>query len=348
MLSQLDKMREGLERDRNLFQNLPKIEEKIKFLLRYAILAPSTHNTQPWLFKIQGNTCSVHYNPQLKLKYADPKSRDLYISLGCAIENLIIAAKYYGQETEIVYLANDNNDNLVTTISFTEGKNKDDLAPLIETILHRVNTRGSFIKEKISSDYINQLKNLIDNCAEDGIGIEIVTAEEKIKQIANLTQQGMRLAHANKDFRREMSKWITSNYSRRNEGMIGYSMNMPGPISLFISKAIRFFNMGPIMGKINYLSVSTSPFIFVFTAPELKAETWIKLGRLAERLMLELQKDDYKTSIYLASIEIGDLYKQVREIIGAKNEPQFIFAAGKMKKKFRTTPRHDLEKKLLD
>jgi hypothetical protein len=340
-------MRDKLVRDKNLFFALSGFEEKIKFLLRYAILAPSTHNTQPWLFKVTGDNCAIHYNPELKLKYADPKSRDLYISLGCAIENLIIAAKYYGLESAITYSANDNDDNLVATISFKEGENKSDLAPLIETILHRVNTRGTFTKEKIDPSYLEQLESLINRCAENGVGVKIVADPMEIEKIAGLTQQGMRLAHSNKAFRREMSRWITSNYSRRNEGMIGYSMNMPGFISLFLSRVIRWFNMGSIMGKINYLSVSTSPFVFVFTAPELRAETWIKLGRLAERLMLELQKDGYNTSIYLASIEIGDLYREVQKIIGAQDEPQFIFAAGRMNKEFRTTPRHELVKKLL-
>ncbi|MCX6712350.1 MAG: hypothetical protein NT041_01510, partial [Candidatus Vogelbacteria bacterium] len=175
----------------------------------------------------------------------------------------------------------------------------------------------------------------------------IVTKKDEVQKIAELTQQGMRLAHANKAFRREMSHWITSNYSKRNEGMIGYSMNMPGFISLFLSRVIRRFNMGLVMGKINYLSVSTSPFVFVFTTPELKAETWLKLGRLIERLMLELQKDNYNTSIYLASIEIGDLYQEVQKIIESPNEPQFIFAAGRMAKEFKTTPRHEVAKKLL-
>jgi nitroreductase len=28
--------------------------EQLKFILNYAILSPSSHNTQPWLFKIVG------------------------------------------------------------------------------------------------------------------------------------------------------------------------------------------------------------------------------------------------------------------------------------------------------
>ncbi len=347
MEARLDKMRNQLVQEKDLFFGLTNIEEKIKFLLRYTILAPSTHNTQPWLFKVQKNICSVYFDPQLKLKYADPKSRDLYISIGCAIENLVIAAKYYGQKTEIIYSADDNVGNLIATVSFEDEEDKKDLSSLIKTILHRTNARGPFIREKIDQSYIAKLKDLISRWSEDGINVKIITTPAEIEKIASLTQQGMRLAHSDKNFRREMSRWIISNYSRRNDGMIGYSMNMPGPISLFVSKVIRFFNMGPIMGKINYLSVSTSPFVFIFTAPKPRAETWIKLGRLIERLMLELQNDGYNTSIYLASIEIGNFYQEVKKIIGSQDDPQFVFAAGRMDKQFRTTPRHKLKDKLL-
>ena len=30
-------------------------EEKLRFLLNYAVLAPSGHNTQPWLFRLSGD-----------------------------------------------------------------------------------------------------------------------------------------------------------------------------------------------------------------------------------------------------------------------------------------------------
>ena len=34
-------------------------EEKLTFLLRYAILAPSSYNTQPWNFNISGNQIDI-------------------------------------------------------------------------------------------------------------------------------------------------------------------------------------------------------------------------------------------------------------------------------------------------
>ena len=44
-------------------------EEKILFLLRYAILSPSTHNSQPWLFKVKGSVCEIYFDTTSRLWY---------------------------------------------------------------------------------------------------------------------------------------------------------------------------------------------------------------------------------------------------------------------------------------
>lgn len=351
MQVKIDKMRCKLKEDKDLFFALSSIEEKIKFLLRYAVLAPSTHNIQPWLYRVRNNTCELLFNPELKLKYADQKGRDLYISLGCTLENLILAARYYGLKENIAYEANDNDDNRVATILFEEMNEGPDerYQNLLETMLARVNTRGPFIDKKVSPELISKLEDLSDtDYSSLGIQINFIEDKEKIKKMAELTAKGMKLAHGNKAFRREMSHWIVNNYTRRKEGMIGYSMNMPGPISFFISSVIKYFNMGSIMGKLNLMSVSSAPLLCLVTAPKNEAETWIKIGRLAERTILELNDKGLSTSIYLASIEMGDLYQEVRKIVNSADDPQFAFVAGYMTGTFRTTPRHEPTAKLLN
>src|SRR3989338_7328667 len=93
------------------FFMLKNSAEKIKFLLRYAILAPSTHNSQPWFFKIENNSCKIYADfEKYTIIEADPIKRDLYISLGCLIENLIVAAKYYNVFDRIEYCLEKGND----------------------------------------------------------------------------------------------------------------------------------------------------------------------------------------------------------------------------------------------
>lgn len=48
------------------------LREKLEQFLKYAILAPSSHNTQPWLFKIVGeDTIEVYADDSRWLKIAD-------------------------------------------------------------------------------------------------------------------------------------------------------------------------------------------------------------------------------------------------------------------------------------
>lgn len=60
------------------------LSEKLHFLLRYAILAPSGHNSQPWLFKIVGNNniIEVYADRSRALPLVDPDERELIISCG--------------------------------------------------------------------------------------------------------------------------------------------------------------------------------------------------------------------------------------------------------------------------
>ena len=83
-------------------------EEKLRFLLQFAVLAPSTHNSQPWLFELKEGSCLIYFNRSLRLPEADPKGRDLYISLGCCVENLILAATYFGMFERVEYHLKEN------------------------------------------------------------------------------------------------------------------------------------------------------------------------------------------------------------------------------------------------
>ena len=78
------------------FPNNSSSEEKLTFLLNYAILAPSSHNSQPWKFNVTKDEILVFVDKSRRLQVADADQRELYVSLGCALENLIIAADHFG------------------------------------------------------------------------------------------------------------------------------------------------------------------------------------------------------------------------------------------------------------
>ncbi len=106
------------ERD---FPRAGPIDLQLRFLLRYAILAPSVKNTQPWSFTVASNRVHLAAARNRDLPVADPHQRELYISLGCALENLLVAAEHFGFSHEVTYFPTPEDDRLVATVAFSTG-----------------------------------------------------------------------------------------------------------------------------------------------------------------------------------------------------------------------------------
>ncbi len=327
---------------REAFPNQGSLTDKIKFVLGYAILAPSTHNSQPWLFKIEGSICKIYYDKELKIPEADPISRDLYISMGCMIENIAISANYFGIFKDLKYVL---QDNFIAEVYFQEsGEGNKDLEYLINAIPKRVNARGIFEPTPLSGSIQAETMSL----KKDGrINPHYITDRDTIKNLSALTGFGLRFAYKSPSFRKEMSGWMHNSLTNKKTGLPGYSLRMPLLLSFIIPTLVRFFDISPLLAKLNYKSMSSAPFIFVLTSAESSPSIWLEVGRLAERYMLHLNSQDIKTSIFVASIEMGDIYKKVQGVLGTSLTPQFIFCAGYMKNVQPHSPRENLESKLI-
>lgn len=317
---------------------------RIERILEAAVRAPSTHNSQPWLFKITEDKVEVFFDPKYFLPFADKETRDLHISIGCMLENFLIAATH---------------DRVMGTISYGPFEDKTKLAEitlseintipgelserLFNMIYSRVNARGVFIKEEIPIDVFSKI-DFLNN--DKSIEINFLNKKEDIKKIADLTASAILDAYRDIGFRKEMSHWMNSNLSSKKEGLPGYSLKMPLLISMIIPPLIRYFNIGKFLAKLNVKSSSSAPLIIILSGKD-GAAFWMEIGRLAERVMLYLQSLGYQTSIFVGSIEIGDRYKEVKKITNSVNRPQFIFAVGHILGKHKVTPRHKVEDKLI-
>jgi len=337
----------ALQIDPKDFYETQTQEEKLRFLLQFAVLAPSTHNTQPWLFEIRENSCVIYFDRSLQLPEADPKERDLYISLGCCIENLILAAKYFGMFERIEYHF---KENLVGEVFLHDSTGiHDEYEYTLSAISKRMNARGIFEPRAVDSAFVEQIRRILSEEYSFEPPIKAIFTENKddINRLAILTAQGLLLAHGKPSFRKEMSRWIHNNLSRKRDGMPGYALRMPFLLSFIIPPAIRFFNLGKLLAKLNYKSFSSTPLVCGFFCSEESQRVWLLLGRMAERLMLEFQSRGLQTSIFVASIEMGDLYKKVQETFHTSLRPQFLLCIGHMAAPQPKTPKYSVDAKLI-
>lgn len=61
-------------------------------LVAAAVLAANAHNTQPWLFQVAPDRIDLFADPTRTIGAMDPLRREMHLSLGCALENLALAA----------------------------------------------------------------------------------------------------------------------------------------------------------------------------------------------------------------------------------------------------------------
>ena len=102
--------------DINDFFKQSSLLEKNTFLTRFAILAPSSHNTQPWTFVSSREKIVICRNLARRLPVADSNDRQHFLSIGCCIENIVVAADYYGYVTKVVYGENGQDRSIVATV----------------------------------------------------------------------------------------------------------------------------------------------------------------------------------------------------------------------------------------
>ncbi|MDP3970873.1 MAG: hypothetical protein Q8P90_04175 [bacterium] len=330
--------------DSSEFNKLGTLDDKIEFVLNYAVLAPSTHNSQPWLFRVQDNKCYLEYNEDINIVYGDPQKRDLFISLGCCLENIIVAAKHFGIYSSYKYVK--EGGNTVAEVAFIDSEDniKKDPHGLFNAIKNRFNSRSIYKDKNVPLSFLEEAVQL-NNTA--GMQIKFIRDKTKINDISQLTADAVKEAYRDPLFRKEMSQWINSNFTSKRAGMPGYSLGVNTPLSVVLPYIIRSVNIGNKIGKLCSDVISSAPYLCVITSDTNSKEDWLNSGRLAERLMLFFNKNGLNTSIYVASLEIGDVHKKVKNVIGGEKIPHFIFAVGYADSVDSFSPRHPVKSKLV-
>src|SRR6188768_4307216 len=90
---------------------------QLRFLTRFAILAPSTHNTQPWRFRIvDDDTIELWLDRRRSLPRIDPAGRQRWMSCAAALFHLRLGVRRFGRLDEVEYLPDPAQPDLVARL----------------------------------------------------------------------------------------------------------------------------------------------------------------------------------------------------------------------------------------
>lgn len=93
-----------------------KPHEKLTYATKYAALAPTEGDWQPWKFRVTDTHVELRTKTTPAIEAADPDGRELIISCGSALEYLKLALKYFGCLGQVSLFPDLGESALVATV----------------------------------------------------------------------------------------------------------------------------------------------------------------------------------------------------------------------------------------
>ncbi len=317
--------------------------EQIEFLTRFALLAPSGHNSQPWRIHASDSQVALYINTGRNLNQSDPQGRQLYISLGCFLENLFTAADFFGFAFLPTYNYPDPSDGAtpVAEITFqkrTPAEHKD--RRMVRAIIERNSNRYPYRDEPLPQSFIDYAGTII----EPQIKIFLLTDTAQKDQAANIMEDAQIYAMDSADFRKELSEYIKSSYTEEPYGMPGFTLNIPGPVSILAPKLAKNINLSRLSKKQDSeLLLRRTPALGVICASQDSRENWLSVGRVFERVWLRATSDGIAFSVWAAAIQHETFRARLQKILNTPLLPMAAFRAGLPKTKPGHSPRFSLK-----
>jgi Nitroreductase family len=302
--------------------------DKACFAVRYAILAPSSHNTQPWRFIVNGDELLVCADRTRSLANIDPFDRELIISCGAALLNLRVALAYFGVPVEITTFPQSSDPDVVARVVFpASGPIFKDLAELFAAITKRTTNRGPFLQEEVPIATVERLKSA---ARSEGVDVNFVQTLAQRERVATLIAEADRRQFDDPRFRRELASWIHP--LRRNDGMPAASQGLrvlTDAATPIVAMAIRTFDLGNGVAAAHEELARGSPLLVALSTPMDNNEGWLAAGLGLQRLLLVATNEGYFTSYLNQPIEIADLRTKLAKALSIDGYPQLLLRMGR-------------------
>jgi nitroreductase len=308
-------------------------KEQARSMIGRAVLAPSSHNTQPWFFQLSDSAVDLFADRTRALPANDPEDRELAISCGCALMNLRIGAASAGLHVQVQLLPKPEEPDLLARISLSgQSDVSADDAPLADFIETRRTYRKRFAPREVSASALDQL---IEATRQEGARLVPLLTEEVRQKAAALVAEGDAAQWANPSWRRELAAWMHPR--RRGDGLIMPALAVP-----LAQLVVRTFDMGGGVGAKDRQLAEASPLLAVLSTESDHPRDWLLAGQALQRALLIGCKHGLQASYLNQPVQVGSLRPKLQDLVGT-GFPQILLRIGYPLEEISPAPRRALD-----
>jgi hypothetical protein len=306
-----------------------ELEQQLRFILNYAVLAPSGHNTQPWLFRLSGEQIELYCDRARSLPVADPHEREMIISCGAALFYLRVALAHHGFDHELKTLPDPGLPELLARIRIT-GRREETVEErtLFNAIPLRRTCRLPFSGVAVQQSVQSGLRRA---ALREGAWLHIIRGGPARIAAADLIAEGDRIQLRDKRYRQELAEWVRAADAPGHDGIPPQALGMPSwaeSVDGLVRFALRAFNTSLIRARQDRRLALASPVLAVLgTATDTRGD-WLSAGQALARVLLRAAAVGLSASFLNQPIEVLSLRGTLQDLVGGRGYPQLLLRLG--------------------
>lgn len=308
-------------------------DARARFLVGFAVLAPSSGNTQPWCFEVRDGVVALSADESRRQPIADPDGRELYLSVGCALENLLVAAEQFGLRHTVSYFPAPERPTVAALVTLEPGGAPTRVrSGLTLTALRERHTiRGDFRIVTVPPEVTWQLQSV---ALERDVRLDLTDNHGVKRALAELTASAARRLGGDPSWRREFAR-------RLEDGDFG----LPRIAAPLARLALPHLDVGPALARHEARLLATAPLIGLVSAHSDDRLAWVRSGQLLERVWLEATARGLSLQPMSEALQLRDSRREIARLTSPSGfYPQAIVRLGyRVRAQERPTPRRPLE-----
>lgn len=300
----------------------PLLRAALEPLVAAATLAPSSHNTQPWRFRLRPTHVELHADRTRALPVTDPDDRELLISCGAALFGLRVAAAHAGLHAEVreVHAAGDPDHlaDLLVAPGRRPDRLRQDEGGLYQQLARRRTVRRRFDRRPVPEMVLESLRRA---AAREGAWLEPIVGADARRELAALVSLGDSIQWDDARWRRELAQWMHPR--RRGDGLVVPELALP-----IAQAVVRTFDMGDGVGAQDQQLAEGSPVLAVLgTAGDATADR-LRAGQALHRVLLLACAHGLQASYLNQPVQVPALRERLRGLLQETSMPQLVLRLG--------------------
>jgi hypothetical protein len=192
-------------------------------MVRAAVLAANAHDSQPWLFDVSNQRIELFADRSRGLGTLDPLLREMELSLGCAIENLVLAARANGFSPSVTLMPSRGDTEHVASIQLTPATAVG--STLFDAIPRRHTDRGPFAARRVEPALLEEMAMLAD---ADDVRLIWLDADPAMSRFGDLTIEATAAIIADPEQSRDDFAWYRQDWDEVQRTRDGITLDAAG------------------------------------------------------------------------------------------------------------------------